>query len=349
MVSAQEFYKGKRVFLTNPTSFLGAWTALALKFLGAEVFGYADQPATSPSLFDLANLGNEISMTYGDFRDLQTFRQVLNFAEADIVIHLGEMGLLSEAKSHPLDCFAKSVLGTTYLMELLRETATIRSVVVVSSDKVYGGQDNKPFTEGDAVSAGDILPTAKLCSELVALSYRHSFFNPEKYNKHKVAIGSARIESGIGGGDFSSGSLIAESVQAFTANKALELRNPQSMRPWIHVADQVSGILLLAQHLFEKGPKAQPTYNLGAKNFASVGEVVNSFARQWQAPLADIPESGSPSVHGRLESALAKNDFDWEPRLSLEDSLKEITAWYKAYQSGTSVSHQIRLTLVKVF
>lgn len=349
MVSLQEFYKGKRVFITNPTSFLGAWTALALKFLGAEVIGYADQPASSPSLFDLVNLGNDISMTYGDFKDIQSLRQVLNFAQADVVIHLGETGSFSEAKLNPLECFAKSVLSTTHLMELVRETATIRSVVVVSSDKVYQGQDNKPYLESDPVSAGDILPTAKLCAELVALSYRHSFFNPEKYNKHKVAIGTARIEAGIGGGDFASGSLIADCVQAFTANKSLELRNPQSVRPWIHVADQVTGILLLAQHLFEKGPKAEPTYNLGAKNFASVGEVVNSFAQMWPAPVAAISESGSPSVHGRLESGLAKKDFQWEPRLDLEESLKEITTWYKAYQSGISVSHQIRLTLVKVF
>ncbi|UOF02264.1 NAD-dependent epimerase/dehydratase family protein [Bdellovibrio reynosensis] len=348
-MALKEFYKGKRVFLTYPTSFLGAWTAYSLKYLGAEVFGFASKAAVSPNLFDLTNLGNEISMTYGDFRDLQSLKQAVEFSQADIFIHLGESRSLNDAKAFAHDCFSESVLSTINIMELLRETATVRSMVVVSSDKVYKVKNNEPFLESDPVASGDILPTARLCSEMIALSYRHSFFNPEKYNKHKIAIATARLEAGIGGGEFGEGSLIADAVKAFSSNAQLELRNPQSQRPWIHVADQAAGILLLAAHLYGRGPKAASTYNLGSNLYKSVGETMNEFAQVWQAPLSELPLDMSPSLHGRLNSELAKKDFNWQPQLDLQQTLKDITRWYKAHQAGMPVSAQMNNTLEKIF
>ncbi|MBV2169144.1 MAG: NAD-dependent epimerase/dehydratase family protein [Bdellovibrio sp.] len=332
------FWKGKRVFLTSPTSFLGSWIALSLQHLGAQVFGFGESATTQPNLFDLANLAQSISMTYGDLRNEETFRQALQFAQADVVIHLGESGLLKEAEKNSLDIFSKSVLGTNLLMELLRETASIRSVVVVSSDKVYArSSGNHPLQENDPVEAQDILPTAKLCSEFVALAYRQTFFNPEKYNKHKVAIATARIGAGIGGGDFAEGSLIPEAVQSFANNKAFTLRNPNSVRPWIHVFDQVAGILMLAEKLYVKGPKLAPTYNLGASEYESVGEVIKEFRQAWAAGgsvTSDEAIKGSLSLHSQLSSALARQDLGWAPRWDLAQSLQQTADWYRDYYSG---------------
>lgn len=330
--SEVSFWQGKRVFLTFPTSFLGSWVALSLQQLGARVFGYSPQvPTSSPNLFDLANLAQNISMTYGDLRDQESLRQALNFAQADVVLHLGESGLLKGAEENPLETISKSVMGTATLMELLRETASVRSVVVVSSDKVYTANPaNEAHSESDKVSPErGIFPAAKLCSEWVALAYRSSFFNPEKYNKHKVAVASARLGSAIGGGDFAEGSLIFDVVRSSLQQKSLNLRNPNSVRPWIHVFDQVQGLLKLAEALHVKGPKLSATYNFGANEYKSVGEVVADFLG-----IAETSKISSPSVHGRLDSSLAQRDLGWMPKWTLNQSLLEVSHWYKVFYSG---------------
>lgn len=350
------FWQGKRVLLTYPNSFLGAWTALALEHFGAQVFGFAEEAAAVPNLFDLTNLAQRISMTYDDLRDETLFRQVLQFAQADVVIHGGEMGLLKEAEKKSLEIFTKSVLGTATLMELLRETGSVRSVVVLSSDKVYArNPENKLLSENDKVAAGDILPTAKLCSEFIALSYRNTFFAPEKYNKHKVAVASARLGGGFGGGDFSEGSLIPQAVQSFLNHKSFEIRNPNSVRPWIHILDQVAGVLSLAEALYNKGPKLSEAYNLGAAEYETVGEVMKEFSQAWGTTWSSVTvenssaAKGSLSLHGQLDSTLAKIDLGWEPRWDLSTALLKTAQWYQTYHSGTTTPEALTKVLREFF
>lgn len=350
-------WQGKRVFLTFPTSFLGSWTALSLQQLGAQVFGFSPEAPTSiPNLFDLSNLAQNISMTYGDLRDQESLRQALNFAQADVVLHLGESGLLKGAQENPLDTISKSVMGTATLMELLRETASVRSVVVVSSDKVYAANSgNEAHSEADKVSAErGIFPAAKLCSEWVALAYRSSFFNPEKYNKHKVAVATARLEAGIGGGDFSEGSLIFDVIRTSMEQKSLSLRNPNSVRPWIHVFDQVNGLLKVAEALYVKGPKIAATYNLGAVESKSVGEVVAELVGLCGSSKdchLSLKENSLPSIHGKLDISLAQRDLGWSPQWKLSQSLPEISLWYKSFYSGKysvdEITESLRGYLVK--
>lgn len=346
-IKTSAFWKGKRVFLTFPTSLLGSWTALSLLHLGAEVFGFSQEPEKSPNLFDLTNLGNQIAMTYGDPREEESLRQALQFAQADIVIHLGETGLLREADKKPLETISKSVLSTALLMELLRETASVRSVVVVSSDKVYErSPENKPLSETDKITAHDILPTAKLCSELIALSYRRTFFNPEKYNKHKIAIATARLGAGFGGGDFSESSLIPQAVKSFRSQSPLEIRNPHSVRPWIHVLDQVWGLLKLAEALYVKGPKLAETYNMGAVEYKAVTEVMREFCLAWgdteMAKTFTEYEQSSLSLHGQLNSDLALKDLGWQPQWDLRQALHQTAQWYHAYYESAEPQNLIR-------
>lgn len=327
--------------MTYPTSFLGAWVVRTLLAEGAQVFGFGEAPQTTPNLFDLENLGQKISMTFGDLKDESSLRQALQFAEADVLLHLGETGLLRDSEARPVETFANATLGTANLMELLRETGSVRSVVVVSSDKVYQRKaDSAAYSESDSVAAGAILPTAKLCAEFIALSYRQSFFAPEKYNKHKIALATARIGAAIGGGDFTTQALLPEIVKSFVANEIFEIRNPQSVRPWIHVQDQVRGLLLLAQGLFEKGPKLAPSYNLGPAECNSVGEVARLAAESWgenASSLLRLELKPTPSVHGELNSERAAKDLGWTTQYDLKKSLKETLQWYKEfYSSGKS-------------
>lgn len=337
------FWSGKRVFVTGPTGFLGAWLVQTLLDSGAQVFGFGEAALTSPNLFDLNNLGQKISMTFGDLRDESVLREALQFAQADVVIHLGEHGLISDLGKRPLETFAKAALGTATLMELMRETASVRSVVVVSSDKVYGRKNNSEnLLETDPVAPSAILPTAKLCAEMIALSYRQSFFAPDKYNKHKIAVATARLGSAVGGGDFTGQGLIPQAVEAFVAGNSFELKNSQSVRPWIHVLDQVAGLMSLAEGLYVKGPKLSPTYNFAAKESSTVGEVAQELATLWgesaQVNLGEGSKSAL-SLHANLDSNLAQSDLNWKVQRNLTDALKETVQWYKEfYSSRTSAT-----------
>lgn len=277
-------------------------------------------------------------MTYGDMRDESALREALQFAQADVVLHLGESGLISDLGKRPLETFGKAALGTATLMELMRETASVRSLVVVSSDKVYARKNaNEDLNEADAVAPSAVLPTAKLCAEMIALSYRQSFFAPEKYNKHKIAIATARIGSAIGGGDFTEQALIPQAVQAFVAGNSFDIKNPQSVRPWIHVLDQVAGLLSLGEALYERGPKLAPTYNFAAKECSTVGEVAQALARYWEENARVNLGEGSKtslSVHANLDSKLAQSDLNWKVQRNLTDALKETIHWYKEFYSA---------------
>ncbi|NUN06265.1 MAG: NAD-dependent epimerase/dehydratase family protein [Bdellovibrio sp.] len=341
------FWQGKRVFVTSATSFLGTWTSLALKEMGAQVFGFAESPVTSPHLFEISNLAESIAMTYGDLRDSQSLKNALDFAQADVVLHLGESGLLSEADKNSSETFSKAVMGTATLMELMRETASVRAIVVVSSDKVYQRKnDQSAFIESDMTSAEQgIAPAAKLCAEMVALSYRKTFFAPQKYNKHKIAIATARTEPAIGGGDFSPTSLVHQVMRHILLAAPLEIRHPHSVRPWIHVYDQVRGILLLAQGLFDKGPKLAATYNLGGREYKSIEEALVPLI----ALKTDSDEEVSYSNHGRLDSSQAETDLGFKPQWTTQAAMVEIAEWYKDYYTKSFSPAKLQATIKKNF
>jgi CDP-glucose 4,6-dehydratase len=330
------FWQGKKVFVTSPTSFLGSWVCLSLHHLGAQVFGFGEASAEPTTLFDVSNIAQKISMTYGDLRDERALSDALSFTQADVVLHLGEMGFLFDEDRKSPEVFAKSVVGTSQLLELLRETASVRSVVVASSDKVYTRPAAGASAETSAVAAYEILPTARLCAEFVALSYRHSFFNPEKYNKHKIAMATARVGAGLGGGDFSPRSFLFEAIDSVRGGQPMVLRHPHSQRSWIHVLDQVQGLLSLAEKLYERGPKLAATYNIGAADVATVGDVLAMVQGSWHGSGDFAPTSKveARSLHGLIDNSLALQDLSWKPRLDVALSVKLSSDWFRAYFEG---------------
>ena len=341
-IQSPDFWTGKRVFLTSANSDLGAWTALSLRCLGAQVFGVAEDPTSKASVFDLLNVGSQINISYGSLIEEGFVEATLNNSEADVVLHLGEVGDLNPREEVLRDSLKRSILGTANLLECLRQTATVRSVLVLGSDKVYErGKNQDPNREDSLIVPQEFLPTFKLCSEMIALSYRRNVFNPSKYNKHKIALATARIESGFGGGDLQKETLFAQAAEAFSLGQKFELHHPHSFRPWIHVLDQVSGLLCLAQGLWVRGPKLAGTYHLGAQDYRSVGEVMREFAQLWGGGaeffLQESASEGSPSYHGRLNSELAKNELGWSPRWALTKALKQTALWYKNHHSGQSL------------
>ncbi|MNK22763.1 CDP-glucose 4,6-dehydratase [compost metagenome] len=332
-MSTNEFWKGRRVFVTNPASFRGAWLCLHLLNRGAQVFGFGGNPKTVPSLFEIESLALKIGFTFGDLRDHGALREALNFSEAEVVIHTGADFSLKESRDKSLECISEEVMGTATLLECLRETATVRALVVLSSDRVYARQGAVALTEESPVAAGEISPTSKLCAEMVALSYREQFFSPEKFNKHKVALAVARVGSAIGGGDFAEDSLVAQAAKAFSSGVKFEVKKPQSVRSWIHIDDQVAGVLCLAEALVVKGPKVDGVWNVGAGETASVGEFAKLFAHSWGDSLLMPMDSGTSgtSVHPVLSSEKIGRELGWKPQLTLSSGVKLLVEWYKDF------------------
>lgn len=343
----KSFWQNKKVFVTGAKTFTGAWLCQKLLSLNAEVFAFGENKSSAEvsvdssvnqNLFDLLGLGLKVRLTEGSLLDKEILTEALNYAQADIVIHLGEGSSLRLEEEDASEIIKKEVLGTANLMELLRETGSIRAVVVLSSDKVYArNAEQGAHKESDGVAAQEITVTAKLCSEFIATSYRHQFFHPQKYNKHKIAISTLRACRPYGAGEFDGQSLLHDLVQAAVKNEKLEIRNPNSVRPWLHIEDYLSGVLTLAQGLYEKGPKLDPVYNLFATEVASVMDVAKAFEKTWGLELGSLVKVSekakvqSFSLHNELSIEKLKRDFGWHPQVDLQAGILEVAKWYKAH------------------
>lgn len=332
------FWKNKKVFITGHTGFRGSWLALTLQQAGAQVFGFALPPATSPNFFDISNVGQKINSTFADIRDAQSLQSALDFAQAEVVFHLAGGGGLKESWDRSPEVYSSQIMGTVHLLEALRETASVRAVVILSSDKVYRNMGtNEPFKEEDPLAGSAPAATAKACTELIVESYLHGVFSPQKYNKHKIAIATARIGAVIGGGDFSPESFIYQLAQACQNGVELPLKNPESVRSWLHVSDAIQGLALLGQALVEEGPKISGAWNFGAEeeNTASVREAkeifVSLFKQSQEKKNETTPQSGS-SIHGTLNSKKAESILNWRPSKNYIQAISECIDWYKLFK-----------------
>ena len=184
----REFWEGKRVLLTGHTGFKGSWLALWLRELGAEVTGFALDPSTEPSLFELARVGSDIKDVRGDLRDLGALLEVVADAQPEIVLHLAAQPLVREAYRDPLGTYSSNVIGTLNLLEAIRQVGGVRSVVLVTTDKVYANQEWPwPYRENEALGGHDPYSSSKACCELLAQSYAASFFPPARHSEHGLA------------------------------------------------------------------------------------------------------------------------------------------------------------------
>lgn len=330
---AAGFWKGRRVFVTNPASFRGAWLCLSLLREGAQVFGYGSAAKTVPSLFELEGLALKAGIALGDLKDRTALGQALQFAEADVVFHTGADLSLKETRERPFETLNDEIFGTTALLECLRETATVRSLVILSSDKVYEQKGREILTESSHVGAGEISPTAKLCSELISLSYREQYFSPEKFNKHKVALAVARVGAAFGGGDFAEDSLVFQAMSSFSQGLPFRVRKPNSMRSWISISDQIDGLLKIAQGLWEKGPKLDPVWNLGGTQELSVAEFANLMAQEWGGGSVESESEGPRglSYHPQLSNDKIIFELGWSPR-GVSTGIAGTVTWYREYR-----------------
>lgn len=330
----RKFWEGKRVFLTGNTGFKGSWLSLWLLDLGANVKGYSLPPPTEPSLFVLSGLEKEMDWVEGDIRDNFKLKETLVKFSPDIVIHMAAQPLVRESYNDPFTTYETNVMGTVSLLEAVRESKTVKSVVNVTTDKCY---ENKEwawgYRENEPMGGYDPYSSSKGCAELVTSAYRQSFFNFNEYGKkHQVGLASARAGNVIGGGDFAKDRLIPDIVRAISKGEKVQIRSPQAIRPWQHVLEPLSGYLTLAQALYNNGPKFAEAWNFGPNDSDArpvewiVKKLIELIPNSKGYEIENKPQPHEAS-YLKLDISKAKQNLNWKPCWSLETTLKKIVEW----------------------
>jgi CDP-glucose 4,6-dehydratase len=338
-----EAWRGRSVLVTGHTGFTGGWLALWLHRFGASVHGYALNPPTEPALFDVCRIKPLLaSDTRADLADRERVRAAFDRSAPEVVFHLAAQPLVREGYRDPLGTLATNVMGTAHVLDAARAAPTVRAVVVITTDKVYDNrEDGHRYRESDPLGGYDPYSASKAAAEIVASSYRASFFAAGG----KAGVATARAGNIIGGGDWAADRLVPDCLRAFAADRPVKLRYPQSVRPWQHVLDALHGYLRLGEHLLagdaRRFAKAW-NFGPGATGDANAEEVAQAIARLWgaQARVERSPAAENPHEAGllRLDSSQAARELGWAPRWPLPQALEQTVLWHRAWKDGADMA-----------
>lgn len=333
----KKMYGGKTVLVTGHTGFKGAWLVRILTLAGAKVVGYALEPPTSPSLFQTAGLDAAMESVAGDVRDMETMKAVFARVQPEIVFHLAAQPIVRESYKQPVYTYETNVMGTVHVLECVRQTASVKSFVNVTTDKVYENQEwAYGYRECDPLDGYDPYSNSKSCSELVTHSYQKSFFADGR-----CRISTARAGNVIGGGDFARDRIIPDCVRAVSSGKEIILRNPYSTRPYQHVLEPLSVYLLIAARQLEDA-SLSGCYNVGPDDCdcISTGELADLFCSFWGNGSRWINQ-GDNGPHEanflKLDCSKVKQVFGWKPRYHVKEAVEKTVEWYRAYLDGEDI------------
>ena len=332
-----DWYKGKRVFVTGHTGFKGSWLVRMLMEAEAEVYGYALGAPTEPSLYKLTNTGNSIRECIADIRNYERLEGAMKEFRPEIVLHLAAQPIVRESYRIPRETFEVNVMGTVNVLEAARHTDSVRSIVNVTTDKVYlNKEEQRGYSEDDPLDGYDPYSNSKSCSDLVTHSYRSSFFN-----EAGVSVSTARAGNVIGGGDFAKDRIIPDCVRAAIAGEDVVLRNPSSVRPFQHVLEPLAAYLTIAAKQ-EEDPSVSGAYNVGpnASDTVTTSELVGIFAEYWGNGFSfSVKHDGGPHEAGllMLDSTKIAEVLGFEPRWGIREAVKKTVEWSKVYADGGDV------------
>jgi CDP-glucose 4,6-dehydratase len=334
------FWKNKTVLLTGHTGFKGSWLSLWLQSMGANVVGYALAPPSKPSLFEVASVSEGMVSLEGDIRNPEQLDAAFALHQPEIVIHMAAQSLVRYSYQNPVETYSTNVMGTVHVLEAVRQTSSVKAVVVITSDKCYENREWVwGYRENEAMGGYDPYSNSKGCAELVTAAYRQSFFNKAG---RIVAVASARAGNVIGGGDWAADRLIPDMVRAVSKNRPVLIRNPNAIRPWQHVLEPLSGYLKLAQKLYEEGAEYAEGWNFGPgdDDAKPVQWIVERYTQLWGEGASwtlDQAEHPHEAHYLKLDCSKASMRLNWEPKWSLSHALEKITAWHKAHHQGKNM------------
>ena len=336
------FYCGKRVLVTGHTGFKGTWLCKMLVNAGATVTGYSLEPPTTPNLFSISGLGNKMKSVIADIRDFDRLKVSFAEAQPEIVLHLAAQPIVRESYKDPRYTYETNVMGTVNLMECVRLNPCVKSVLNVTTDKVY--KNNEwcwGYREDEPLDGFDPYSNSKSCSELVTHSYINSFFADRD-----IAVSTARAGNVIGGGDFASDRIIPDCVRAMKAGEKIGVRNPYSTRPYQHVLEPLAVYLTIAAKQFEDKRYAG-FYNVGPDDCDCVttGDLVDLFCKHWGdgAEWVNQAEKNAPHEANflKLDCSKIKSTFGWKPRWNIDECMKYTTRFYKSWLAGEDIPKEM--------
>lgn len=335
----RDFWKGKKVLITGHTGFKGSWLAFWLNYCEAEICGFSLEPESTPNLFDNLEIGSKINSVIGDIRDLNSIEKLIKDFEPEIVFHLAAQSLVRRSYREPVETYATNVLGTVNLLEAVRKTKSVKSVVVITTDKVY---ENKEwlwaYRENERLGGFDPYSNSKACAELAVSAYRNSFFSDSD-----CLIATARAGNVIGGGDWSEDRLLPDAFRSLIFGEKLVIRNPNSIRPWQHVLEPLNGYLTLAENLFEGQDDFADGWNFGPSEEDSkpVGWILGEIKNIWNGEVNwEITNEKQPHEAQilKLDSTKAKTKLNWLPKLNLTEALELTANWYQGFKENKDLN-----------
>jgi len=333
------FWKGKKVLITGHTGFKGSWLTLWLKLLGAEVCGYALLPESSPNLFENLELEKQVTSIIGDVRRLDVFEKVLNDFKPEIIFHLAAQSLVRKSYREPVETYLTNVIGTVNVLDAVRRGDFVKSVVIITTDKVYENKEwHWAYRENERLGGFDPYSNSKACAELAVAAYRNSFFA-----ESETLIATARAGNVIGGGDWSEDRLLPDVFRSLIFGEKLEIRNSYSVRPWQHALEPLSGYMKLAEKLYNGEKSFAESWNFGPAEEDSkpVGWILEEIKRIWNEPVNwQIAEGIQPHEARllKLDSAKAKNELKWSPKLSLDEAVEMTVQWYRGFKDKKNLT-----------
>ena len=349
-----KFWKDKKVFLTGHTGFKGGWISVFLSYLGAKVLGYSLE-AHQQSFFNQVNLKTILNHHIGDIRDLHDLIETEKRFKPDILIHMAAQPLVIESYRDPITTFSTNVIGTANVLELVRRSSSIRSGVIITTDKCYENKNlSRGYREDDPMGGFDPYSSSKGSAELVISSYQRSFFSKEHFIKGSAAVASVRSGNVIGGGDWAEDRLIPDLIRSVGTKEKAKIRNPEATRPWQHVLEPLSGYLMVAEKLYKEGPSAAADcWNFGPKkkDILTVSRVADMFCKAWGENLSWSKESKTVYHEAQnlsLDITKARTTLGWVPKWSLSDAIEKIVEWHKA-QMAQKDCFKLSVNQVKEF
>lgn len=336
-----QIYKDKIVLVTGHTGFKGSWFVYWLEQMGAKVIGYSLEAPTTPNHISLLNL--DIVSIIGDIRDLNKLNQIFNEYKPDIVFHLAAQPLVRLSYENPIETYETNVIGTLKVLEACKRSK-VKAIVNITSDKAYKNKEwVYGYRENDPMGGYDPYSSSKGCADILASSFRNSYFNIKDYKKtHNTLLATCRAGNVIGGGDWAKDRLMSDIMISVSQGKKVSIRNPNATRPWQHVLEPLSGYLHIGQKLLEEKVEFSGAWNFGPSDEGSitVEEVVKNVKKHWDKidyQINQDPNQPHEANLLKLDCSKAHILLKWQDVWDSQTTFEKSVKWYKAYYENNQI------------